>query len=212
MKPNLFLFAVFAFSIFSIFESFSQKLPEPQKNIGKPLMEVFSLRHSSREFSSKDIPLQDLSNLLWSANGINRTETGKRTAPSAMNWQEIDVYVIMQKGAFLYNAKEHSLNLISDKDLRAFAGTQDFVKTAPLNFIYVANMKKIEKREGDGLLINIGADAGFIGQNVYLYCASQGFNVVIRASIKKDELAKELKLTSDQQIILGQTIGFAPEK
>lgn len=175
-------------------------------------MEVFSLRHSSREFSSKDIPLQDLSNLLWSANGINRTETGKRTAPSAMNWQEIDVYVIMQKGAFLYNAKEHSLNLISDKDLRAFAGTQDFVKTAPLNFIYVANMKKIEKREGDGLLINIGADAGFIGQNVYLYCASQGFNVVIRASIKKDELAKELKLTSDQQIILGQTIGFAPEK
>jgi len=99
-------------------------LPPPQKEIGKPLMQALSLRQSSREFSPKTLPLQELSNLLWAADGINRAESGKRTAPSAMNWQETDVYVILAEGAFLYDAKAAALTPVIAGDLRALAGAR----------------------------------------------------------------------------------------
>ena len=115
------------------------QLPPPQTEIGKPLMQVLKLRQTSRSFDSKKLPLQELSNLLWAANGINRPESGKRTAPTAVNWQEIDVYVALPEALYLYEARTHSLTMVVAKDLREATGSQGFVKDAPLNLIFVAD-------------------------------------------------------------------------
>ena len=185
-------------------------LPPPQMEIGKPLMQVLHLRHSSRSFDSKQLPLQELSNLLWAAYGINRPESGHRTVPSAMNWQEYDVYMVLQDGIYIYDAKLNSLVPIAAGDLREFAGKQDFVKTAPVNFIYVSNSIRISKSGDlteDQKLYN-AVDAGFIAQNVYLYCASQGLAVVVRGMFDHIKLTEILKLKPDQKVILTQTVGY----
>jgi SagB-type dehydrogenase family enzyme len=185
------------------------KLPKPQTEIGKPLMQVLKLRSSSRNFSEKEIPIQELSNILWAANGINRIESGKRTAPSARNWQEIDVYVSLAEGVYLYDAKLHSLHSVIAGDLRAMCGVQDFVKTAPVNLVYVSDYSKIKSNDNDEVkLMWTSAGVGFIAQNVYLYCASQGFACVIRGLIERTKLAEALKLKEDQKIILSQTVGY----
>jgi SagB-type dehydrogenase family enzyme len=184
------------------------QLPSPQTQIGKPLMQALNLRQSSRSFDSKALPLQEISNLLWAADGINRPETGKRTAPSAMNWQEVDVYVMTQEGTYLYDAKANCLNLVVAQDLREATGKQPFVKDAPLNLVYVSDYGRMEKASNDDKMMWGGADVGFIAQNVYLYCASQGLSVVVRGMIDRDILAPALKLRSDQKIILAQTVGY----
>ena len=109
------------------------QLPPPQTEIGKPLMQALKQRQSSRSFDSKPLPPQELSNLLWAADGINRADSGKRTAPSAMNWQEVDVYVALPDALYLYEPKTHTLVPVVGKDLREATGKQDFVKDAPLN-------------------------------------------------------------------------------
>jgi len=184
------------------------KLPAPQTEIGKPLMQSLKLRSTNRNFDSKPLPAQELSNLLWAAYGINRPESGKRTAPSAMNWQEIDIYVALQEGVYLYDAKLHQLTPAATGDLRALTGKQDFVKAAPVNLIYVADMKKVSRASDSDILMWSGADCGFIAQNVYLYCASQGLAVVVRGLVDKTKLAEELKLRPEQKIILCQTVGY----
>jgi SagB-type dehydrogenase family enzyme len=184
------------------------QLPQPQKEIGKPLMQVLSLRQSSRDFDPKPLTLQDLSNLLWAADGINRTESGKRTAPSAMNWQETDVYVILSDGAFLYDAKTNSLNPVTAGDVRALAGTQGFVKDAPLTLVYVVDYARMTKANDEDRKLYGAADVGFIAENAYLYCASQGLAVVVRGSVDRSRLAGTLKLRPDQKIILAQTVGY----
>lgn len=185
------------------------KLPTPQTEIGKPLMQALKLRSSSRTFSEKEIPLQELSNILWAANGINREESGKRTAPSARNWQEIDVYVSLAEGVYLYDAKSHSLHPVISGDLRALCGNQDFVKTAPVNLVYVSDYTKIKSNDNDEVkLMWTSADVGFIAQNVYLYCASQSLGCVVRGLIDKPKLSVVLKLRADQKIILSQTVGY----
>jgi len=204
----MFLFLVISFSI-----SFGQDLkhiplPPPQTGIGKPLMQALKLRQSSRSFDSKPLPLQELSNLLWAADGINRSENGKRTAPSAMNWQEIDLYVMMQSGTSMYDAKSNSLLQINEKDLREATGKQSFVKEAPLNLVYIADEKRMTRASEEDKLRWSSADAGFIAQNVYLYCASQGLAVVVRGMVDREALAKELKLRPEQKIILSQTVGY----
>lgn len=184
------------------------KLPAPQKEIGKPLMEVLNIRQSSRAFSSTPLPQQELANLLWAAFGINRPETGKRTAPSARNWQEVDIYVTTAEGAFLYDAKENSLKQVVAEDIRALTGSQDYVKGAGLNLVFVADQSKYGDAANDDKLMYSGADVGFIAENAYLYCTSQGLAVVVRAMIKREELAKKLNLKPEQKIILAQTIGY----
>jgi SagB-type dehydrogenase family enzyme len=171
-------------------------------------MQVLKLRQSSRNFDTKLLPLQELSNLLWAAYGINRPENGKRTAPSAMNWQEIDIYVMMQGGTYMYDAKSNSLLLITEKDLREATGKQSFVKEAPLNLVYIADEKRMTRANGEDRIRWSSADAGFIGQNVYLYCASQGLAVVVRGMVDRETLTQELKLRPEQKIILSQTVGY----
>ena len=183
-------------------------LPPPQKEIGKPLMQVLSMRQSSREFDTRPLPIQELSNLLWAAAGITRPESGKRTAPSAMNWQETDVYVLTAEGAFLYDAKSSGLNPVAGGDLRGSAGTQGFVKDAPVNLVYVVDNAKITRGSDEDRKLYSAADVGFIAENVYLYCASQGLAAVVRGSVDREKLSGALKLRPDQRIILAQTVGY----
>ncbi|MCX6156818.1 MAG: nitroreductase family protein [Ignavibacteriota bacterium] len=182
------------------------KLIAPEKTGGMPLMEALNKRHSSRNISSKKITDQELSNLLWAAFGINRDESGKRTAPTANDSRAMDVYVIMENGTYKYSAEDHSLDMVTEKDLRNFAGRQDFVYTAPVNLVYVADYSRL--KEGSDKEIYSGAHAGFIGENVYLYCTSAGLGVVIRAWVDKEMLSKEMGLKENQKIILTQTVGY----
>jgi SagB-type dehydrogenase family enzyme len=182
-------------------------LPQPSTEGGKPLMQALKERHTTREFSAEKIPLQVLSNLLWAANGINRDD-GHRTAPSAMNKQETDIYIAKEDGVYLYDAKTNTLVPIVTGDHRAAAGKQDFVANAPLNLIYVADYGRMGTTAEDDKRFYAAADVGFIAENVYLYCASDGLNCVVRGYVDRDEIAKLLKLRSDQHVLLGQTVGY----
>jgi len=170
-------------------------LPEPVKTGGMPLMEALSKRESTREFSPEDIDNQTLSNLLWAAWGYNRAD--KRTAPSSQNKQEIDLYVVIKSGAYLYDARENKLIQVSNEDVRKETGKQDFVGTAPVNIVFVT-----DKTRGDAPV-----NSGFISQNIYLYCASAGLGTVVRGYFDAQEVSAVLKLKETQTPILTQTIG-----
>jgi SagB-type dehydrogenase family enzyme len=186
-------------------------LPSPQTDGGKPLMQALRDRHTTREFSSEKLSPQVLSNLLWAAFGINRADTGKRTAPSAINWQEIDIYVATAEGLYIYDAKANKLSPVLAEDVRGATGTQPFVKDAPLNLVYVADFAKTSRVSDEDRNFYTAADVGFIAQNVYLFCASEGLAVVVRGSVNRAALAKVMKLRPDQKILLGQTVGY-PKK
>lgn len=186
-------------------------LPKPQLDGGRPLMQVLKDRRSSREFSPEKIPDQVLSNLLWAAFGINRPDSGKRTAPSARNWQETDIYVAMAEGFYLYDAKAQQLNLLQKGDLREMTGRQPFVKEAPINLIYVADYSKTGKASDEERQLFCTVDTGFIAQNVYLFCASEGLVTVVRGLVDRPALAKVMKLRPDQKIMLTQSVGY-PKK
>ncbi len=187
------------------------KLPAPQTDGGKPLMQALKARQSAREFSDQKLSPQVLSNLLWAAWGVNRPD-GHRTAPSASNRQEVDVYVTLPDGAYVYDAKAHVLNPVVAGDLRGATGTQPFPATAALNLVYVADMAKAGRSASDPQQqLNVGADVGLIVENAYLFCASEGLATVVRASVPKADLAKQLKLRADQQIVLAQSVGY-PKK
>lgn len=184
------------------------QLTKPQTAGGKPLMEALAKRQSTRSFDARKLPAQTLSNLLWAANGINRPESGKRTAPSAMNRQEIDVYAAMADGLYLYNAKEHRLDPVLAEDVRASAGEQPFVKTAPVVLIYVSDQGRMKKAPQESKDFYSATDAGFVSQNVYLYCASEGLATVVLGWVDKPALAKAMKIRDDQKIILTQPVGY----
>ncbi len=182
-------------------------LPPPAKHGGLPLMDALARRHSSRDFASAPLPLPLLSDLLWAAYGMNRAEGG-RTAPSALNAQEIDVFVALPSGAYLYDAKAHQLNLVAASDLRRVTGYQDFVDEAPLDLVYVADharmgMVPVAQRESYA-----STAAGAIAQNVYLFAACNDLATVIRAWIDRAAIADALGLTHDQQVLLSQTVGY----
>jgi nitroreductase len=186
------------------------QLLKPQTDGGMPLMQALKARSSSRSFSDKKLPLQVLSNMLWAAWGINRPD-GKRTAPSAMNLQEIDVYVALEEGLYLYDARANILKPVLAEDIRAATGGQPFVKDAPVNLIYVADHSKMGRLSAKDRDFYSAANTGFISQNVYLFCASEGLVTVVRAYVDKPALAKKMKLRPNQKIILAQTVGY-PKK
>lgn len=185
----------------------SISLPPPVMKGGLPLMEALALRHSAREFAPEALPLPLLSNLLWAAYGINRAGGG-RTAPSALNAQEIDVFVALPSGAYRYDATANQLDLVAASDLRSVTGYQDFVDEAPLDLVYVADHARmglipVAQRESYA-----SAAAGAIAQNVYLFAAGNGLATVIRAWIDRTAIADALGLTHDQQVLLSQTVGY----
>ena len=202
-----FLSAFFLAGIVSVYAQETIQLPSPTTEGGMPLMQALKERKSGREFSSKKLPTETLSNLLWAAWGINRQD-GHRTAPSARNMQEIDVYVATSDGLFLYEAKSHQLQKILDEDIRAATGNNDYVKDAALNLIYVADLKKANIPDSEALAFYTGADTAFLAQNVYLFCASEGLSTLVRGNINKSELAKIMRLRSDQTITLAQSVGY----
>lgn len=184
------------------------KLPPSETMGGMPLMQALKERHSSREFADRPLPPQLLSNLLWAAAGVNRPDSGKRTAPSARDWREIDIYIATAEGAFVYDPNAHALRPVVARDLRALTGTQDFVGAAPLNLVYVADQRRMPEATVEDRNRNAAADTGFIAQNVYLYCASAGLATVVRGSVDRAALAGALGLAPMQRIILAQTVGY----
>lgn len=183
-------------------------LPAPRTEGGKPLMDALRERHSSREFSAAKLPLQVLSDLLWAAAGINRPETGKRTAPSARNWQEVAVYVVLEDGAYVYDAAANVLKAAVAGDLRKQTGSQDFLGVAPVDLVYVADLAKLSEASPEDRILYSAADAAFISENVYLFCASEGLATVVRGSVDRAALAAALKLPTEKRVILAQTVGY----
>lgn len=188
----------------------SIQLLKPQMDGGRPLMQVLKDRRSMRAFSTEKLPMQVLSNMLWAACGVNRPNSGKRTAPSAMNMQEIDIYVATADGLYLFDAKAHMLKPVLAEDIRAMTGTQSFVQEAPVNLIYVADLSRM-RLLSDSKDFYSAANTGFISQNVYLYCASEGLATVVRGLVDRPALAKVMKLRRDQKVILVQSVGY-PKK
>jgi len=186
------------------------QLPPPQTDGGKPLMQALKARQSTREFGAEKLSLQVLSNLLWAADGINRPD-GRRTAPSASNWQETEIYVALPDAVYVYDPKGNALKPVVAGDLRGETGTQPFVGQAALNLVYVADTTKAAKAKPEERDFLLGADVGFIAENVYLFCASEGLVAVVRASVPRDALAKRLQLRPEQRITLAQSVGY-PKK
>jgi len=218
MKKGLLLAAglVLSFSLISYGLIFAEEpkpiqLLKPQTDGGRPLMQVLKDRKSSREFSSEKLAPQTLSNLLWAAFGVSRPDSGKRTAPSAMNRQEIDVYVATADGLYLFDAKAHTLKPILAEDIRATTGLQPFVKDVPVNLVYVADFSRMDSMSNEQKDFYSAANTGFIAENVYLYCASEGLATVVRGLVDRPTLGKAMKLRADQKITLVQSVGY-PKK
>ena len=183
------------------------QLPPPEISGGASLLEALSNRRSSREYRNEPLPLALLSSLLWAANGVNRSDGG-RTAPSALNAQEIDIVVALPEGAYRFNAVSHALELVCAKDLRRVTGYQDFVDDAPLDLVYVADHARMKRVPVAQRLSFASVAAGAIAQNVYLFAASAGLATVIRAWIDREAIAHALGLPHDQEVLLSQTVGF----
>ncbi|MCS7338203.1 MAG: nitroreductase family protein [Verrucomicrobiae bacterium] len=184
------------------------ELPKPRTDGGKPLMQALKDRKSTRAFSTEPLPMQVLSDLLWAACGINRPDSGRRTAPTARNWQEIDVYVALQRGLYLYEPKTHTLQPVLAKDVRGETGMQPFVKDAPVCLIYVADYAKMGNASEKDKDFFAATDTGFVSQNVYLYCASEGLATVVLGMVNRTALAETMKLRPDQKIVLTQPVGY----
>jgi SagB-type dehydrogenase family enzyme len=182
-------------------------LPAPKTEGGMPLMQALKERKSGRDYSQKELTLQTLSDLLWAGFGVTRAD-GRRTAPSAANVQEIDIYIAKADGLFRYDAQGNALELISTEDIRGATGSQPFVKSAPVNLIYVADYSK-KGRFGTQKDSWAAMDTGFIAENIYLFCTSEGLSTVARGLFDPEKLASAMKLRADQQILLTQSIGYS---
>jgi SagB-type dehydrogenase family enzyme len=175
---------------------------------GMPLMQALNLRRSEHaEYSPGKLPPQTLSSLLWAAYGINRPD-GRRTAPSANNSQSIDIYVALEEGVYRYDPKAHQLEPVSAEDIRPATNKKQLA--ASVDLIYVADMAKL-KGADESKMLNSWAETGFVSQNVYLFCASEGLATVVRGGVDRQKLAPLMKLRPDQRITLDQPVGY-PKK
>jgi nitroreductase len=177
------------------------ELPDPQTDGGKPLMQALKMRRSTREFSDREIPLQVLSSMLWAAFGVNRPESGKRT----------DIYLVMENGTFRYDAGANTLEPVLERDVRGETGKQPFVSDAPLNLVYVADYSRMGEAPEEAKQMYSAADTGFISQNVYLFCASEGLVTVVRGLVDRIKLGDVLMLGPDENVVFAQTVGYPAE-
>ena len=182
-------------------------LPPPRKEGGQPLITALMRRRSTRDYSDRPLPPQLLSDLLWAAFGINRP-SGDRTAPYWRHVMVIDIYVAMANGVWLYEPKAHTLLPYLKDDIRAQTGLQDFVATAPLNLIYVAHGERMTDISSEERRLYASVDTGFIGQNVYLFCASEGLATVFRGAVDYQKLSRTLHLPDQQFVTFAQTVGY----
>lgn len=191
-------------------------LPEPRRSGGMPLREALMTRRSVRQYAPRRFDLtaaedlQLLSDLLWAAFGP--VSPRRRSAPSSHNRQETNLYVLLPEGSFLYEPAENKLSPVSEEDLRAASGTQDYVGTAAAEIAFVADTTKITGKSPRGVVETIYVDTGFISQNIYLHCASEGLATVVRAMVPKESLAQSLGLAPTQEITLVQTVGWKEEE
>ncbi len=184
-------------------------LPAPATAGGMPLMSALANRHSSREFNTDPLPLQTLSDLLWAANGVNRPDTGKRTAATARNWQSLDVYVVTAAGTYRYEPAGHALAPVRPGDLRAATGAQPFVSEAAVNLVYVSDGAKMHGVEDAAQrALYDGTHAGIVAQNVYLFATSEGLGVVLRAMVDREALGVALGLPESQRVVMAQSVGL----
>lgn len=197
MKKNLFLGIMLGFAV--MLQAQDIKLNAPERKGGKTVLEALSERRSERAYVKKTMPAQTLSNLLWAANGFNRDD--KRTAPTAMNRQEMELYVVFDDGAYFYDAKKNVLQRIVEGDVRAALGQFNITNEAALSIVMVADLNKSSVE-------NARLSAGYISQNIYLFAASEGLGTVARGSFNRDELPKALRLSEKQTIILVQPVGY----
>ncbi|MFN7988936.1 MAG: SagB/ThcOx family dehydrogenase [Thermoanaerobaculia bacterium] len=183
------------------------KLPAPRKSGGMPLKEALARRATSRAFDPKPLSSQQLSDVLWAAIGINRPD-GKRTAPSSRDRRELDVYVLEARGVSLYDPKEHRLVPVVAEDLRTVQSSQEFVRDAPVTLVYVADLARMSEGTATEKEATASFDTGFVSQNVYLWCASEGLATGVRSWVEREVLAKKMKLRPDQRIIAAQSIAY----
>ncbi len=198
------LTAVIALPLSAAAQSADIDLPAPRMTGGQPLMQALKNRKSTRSFAPTEIPMETLSDLLWAADGINRPDTGLRTAPSAHNAQEITIYVALKQGVYRYNPESQRLEHVLNQDIRSYTGHQKITQEAPVNLIYVADLKKVSSEKQ----FYSAADTAFISQNVYLFCASEGLATVVLGWVDKDALGQRLGLKDEQKVILCQPVGF----
>jgi nitroreductase len=182
-------------------------LPVPRKEAGKPLMQALQLRRSIREFSPRPLPLQLLSDLLWAAYGVNRP-SGERTAPYWRHIMVLDVYAAMSDGVWLYAPEQHALHLHLETDIRGQTGLQNFAATAPLNLVYVVHGERMKDISPEERRLYGSVDAAFAGQNVYLFCASEGLATVFRGAVDQQKLNQAMRLKSEQFVTFAQTVGY----
>ena len=182
-------------------------LPQPEvSKLSMSLGDALQQRRSMRSFTEQEISMQTLSTILWAACGVSDTKTGKITAPSAINMQDIKVYVCSKDGVCLYNAKANTLTKVSGKDIReTIAGKmQQFAKTAPISLVLVST-KDTDRSPND----KYGAmDAGYVSQNIYLACTALGMKTVARAMMDYDTLKQELNLPETSYLELNHPIGY----
>ena len=184
-----------------------KELPPPRTSGSKPLIDALKLRRSTREYADRPLPPQVLSDLLWAAFGINRP-SGDRTAPYWRHVMVIDIYAVLADGVWLYDPKQHRLEQRLDGDFRSQTGMQDFVATAPVNLVYVAHGERMQDISAEDRRLFASVDSGFIGQNVYLFCASEGLATVFRGSVDYRKLATVMQLGEGQFVTFAQTVGY----
>jgi len=199
--------ALAAMPLAALAQEAPRMLPTPRKEAGKPLMQALQLRRSIRQFSPRPLPPQLLSDLLWAAYGVNRP-SGDRTAPYWRHIMVIDVYAAMADGVWLYDPKQHALHPHLETDIRAQTGLQDFVATAPLNLVYVAHGERMKEISPEERRLYASVDAAFAGQNVYLYCASEGLATVFRGAVDYEKLKQAMRLEDGQFVTFAQTVGY----
>jgi SagB-type dehydrogenase family enzyme len=185
------------------------RLLPPDTERGLPVMKALSLRSSAVDYDTSKLDLRDLSDLLWAANGVNRPESGKRTAPSAINAQDIDIYILMETGVYLYNASSHLLQYLSGEDHRnAAAGSQPNAAKAPVICVIVSDISKFSRGTDSLKMVWAAEDAGIVSQNISLFCASVELSTRPRASMDHQKLRAILNLKDTQYLLLNHPVSY----
>lgn len=189
------------------------KLLPPQMDQGLSVMKALSARYSERNFDTVEIKIQDLSNLLWATNGINRPESGKKTAPSSMNSQDVDVYVCLKSGIYLYNASKNELEFLLAGDHRILlAGRQSNMAVAPVFLLLTSDISRFKPNVSDSAKVVWGSmDVGIVSQNISLFCAAMGFSTVPRGTMETEKLSQLLQLPNTRYLMLNHPVSYRKE-